>query len=867
MTYTHTWTQRCTTAADARTYDACHGQITPVVRIHNPNHVRTHVTLPHVSKKTRFVFEQVVTNKSTEEHRDAVVTATPAVVVARPARAGVSSVSAAAVMAAAATLPQWVADAMTSAGVVTSNVTNSNGTVSATAKMTLAMRNALRIPDNATTTLSAYTASPEKCAVVTVGATNGSAVVASLPTTGLESKYMQMVVAPSTGCTYGGKSYTGTNLIMSGRVFGSDLNFSGPLTFVPGFRYQGTANVSNFSVGSTDSSFNLKESTVNLTVDGLLGTAALGITCKLTVFGEDIPLTGTISTPNTAGGAWTQGMEAKLTVSSPKTYTIGEMRISNLSLSVGIRWTPALGNTSLKNDLKAYYLSISGTGDINFFGSSVKIENIEADFKGGVLNDVILRFTADLNIPGMRKVYAHASIMWQAATPGNVAADIKPMPAAWTIAASAIIETDNGLAIGTEEHPATFTYNTFCMTVSGQIKIPGFLDATISGIYIFDALCPTTYLNIYNLGTNQYGTNSFLKGLPMPIAPGDWRFDALNVELTIAGFRAMGNVSIGKSMTLPFAKFDATMHFTKSDTKNTLWAQGEFNPLGHFSLKGTANLDVAGLKADFKVDAALTPESQHIDASTSIDISGTKIALAGSFAMVDYHGVKAPSATFSASVDPLRISGFDLGGSTVTMHEGPDYSGTSTDVRINVGVLKAEGKMTYHYGSDGILVDMQADTDIEISDKWKADLHLHVTNCSDDDCTKKGNLDVRASGDAVLQGRNFHLGTFHFNTDGHFKLHTVHHNESCDRSRNIGGVQWEGCFKYAIDATLTDQSPYLDFDADASLHVKSRTRNAIEHKWRGWDNWGTIDGGIDIQLDPFHLHLHVGSIRVSFDAK
>lgn len=867
-TYTHTWKQRCTTAADARSYADCKGAVTPVARIHNAQHVRTHATLPHVSKKTRFVFEHVVTNASTEEHQDAIVLATPAVVVARPSSASAASVSASAVQAtAAATLPQWVADAMTSAAVVTSNVTNANGVIAATAKMPLAMRNAFRIPDNAATTLSAYQDSPNKCAVVTVGATNGSAVVASLPTTGLESKYMQMIVAPSAGCTYGNKSYTGVSLIMSGKVFGSDLNFSGPITYIPGFKYDGKAEVSTFSVGSTDSSFNLKNSTVNLTVDSLMGTAALGITCKLTVFDEDIPLTGTISTPNSVGGAWTAGMEAKLTTSSPKTYTIGELRISNLSLSVGIRWTPALGNTSVKNDLKAYYLSFSGTGDIDFFGSSIKIENIEADFKGGVLNDVIVRFTANLNIPSFRKFYTHASVMWQAATPGNVAAKIPPMPAAWTISASAIIETDTGLAIGTEEHPATFTYNIFCMTVSGQIKIPGFLDATISGIYIFDWKCPTTYLNIYNLGTNQYGTNPFLKGLPMPAVMGDWRFDALNVELTIAGFKATGNVSVGKSLGFTFAKFDASMHFTKSDTKNMLWAQGEFNPLGHFSLKGEANLDVAGLKADFKVDAALTPESQHIDASTSLDISGTKLALAGSFALVDYKGLKAPSATFTASVDPLRISGFDLGGSTITMHEGPDYSGTSTDVRINVGVLKAEGKMTYHYGAGGVLVDMRAETSIDISSKWKADLDLHVTNCADDECTKKGDLDVRASGSAVLQGKNFNLGTFHFNTDGHFKFHTKHHNSSCDRSGNIGGVQWEGCFKYAIDATLSDQAPYLDFEADASLHVKSRTRNSIEHKWRGWDNWGTINGGIDISFDPFKLHLRVGSIRVSFDGK
>lgn len=867
-TYTHTWKQRCTTAADARIYPDCRGIVTPVARIHNAHHVRSHATLPHVSKKTRFVFEHIVTNASTEEHLDAVVMASPAVVVARPASASAASVSASAVQAAAAaTLPQWVADAMTSAGIVTSNVTTSSGVVGATAKLTLAMRNALRVPENAATTLSAYQNSPEKCAVVTVGATNGTAVVASLPTTGFESKYMQMIIAPTAGCTYGNKKFTGMNLIMSGKVFGSSLNFSGPITYIPGFKYDGKAEVSSFSVGSSDSSFNLKESTVNLTVDALVGTASLGITCKLSVFGEDIPLTGTISTPNTVGGAWTAGMEAKLTTSSPKTYTIGEMRISNLSLSVGIRWTPGLGNTSVTNDLKAYYLSVSGTGDIDFFGSSIKIENIEADFKGGVLNDVILRFTANLNIPSFRKFYAHASVMWQAATPGNVAAEIPPMPAAWTIAASAIIETDNGLAIGTEEHPATFTYNIFCMTVSGQIKIPGFLDATISGIYLFDWKCPATLMTIYNLGTNQYGTNPFLKGLPIPVVTNDWRFDALNVELTIAGFKATGDVSIGKAAGLPFAKFDASMHFTKSDTKNMLWAQGEFNPRGHFSLKGEANLDVAGLKADFKVDAALTPESQHIDASTSLDISGTKLALGGSFAMVDYKGVKAPSATFTASVNPLRISGFDLGGSTVTMHEGPDYSGTSTDVRINVGVLKAEGKMTYHYGAGGILVDMRAETSVDISSKWKADLDLHVTNCADEECTKKGDLDVKASGSAVLQGKDFNLGTFHFNTDGHFKFHTKHHNTSCDRSGNIGGVQWEGCFRYAIDATLSDQAPYLEFDADASLHVKSRTRNAIEHKWRGWDNWGTIDGGIDISFDPFKLHLRVGSIKVSFDGR
>jgi hypothetical protein len=149
-------------------------------------------------------------------------------------------------------------------------------------------------------------------------------------------------------------------------------------------------------------------------------------------------------------------------------------------------------------------------------------------------------------------------------------------------------------------------------------------------------------------------------------------------------------------------------------------------------------------------------------------------------------------------------------------------------------------------------------------------MSFHLSNCGNATCTESGPLTIKAGGSAVLAGKEFDLGSFSFDTGGNFDERVKYSGKSqCDRSGNIGGVQYEGCFKYSLEARLISKSPYVSLDADAALSVDSRTRctTCIPRRWRGWDHCGTLRGGIEIDFDPFKLHLRVGSIKVSFDGK
>jgi hypothetical protein len=141
-----------------------------------------------------------------------------------------------------------------------------------------------------------------------------------------------------------------------------------------------------------------------------------------------------------------------------------------------------------------------------------------------------------------------------------------------------------------------------------------------------------------------------------------------------------------------------------------------------------------------------------------------------------------------------------------------------------------------------------------------------MSNCNDAACTSLGSFKISASGEATLAGKNFHLGNFNFDSGGGFRLEAHYSDRDCDTSGNIAGVRWEGCFSYSMDALLTNVSPYLKFDGDASVRIRSSTRctTCSPRRWRGWDNWGTISGGISMQFDPFRASLRTGGIRFTF---
>lgn len=852
---TYRWIQRCTTAKDVANFKPCKAAgRAPKVDISQPTHARAHVLIPHVTKATSFVFEVLIKTDSTTEFRTVTVNANS------------TSVSASSVQATDTSIPVDMQKKIADAQVVLSEVNNANGMITAKAKLPPTMIARFAVPGDVPVLFSANTNNASECMVIHVGETTGSKDALKIVETGTTAKYFDYVI-PMSKCVYGGDTFEVPSVNIHADVFGNNLNFTGPVTLTPNFKVVATAKTNTLNVGAIEDSFRFKNTFVTLTLDDLYGSSRMAIGASIAIFGTDIDLSGSISAPVTAGGAYLDGVQADLKMALPQTFTFGEVKLKDLSLAVGVRYTPGLNNGALKSVdqvkqvlKQSGYVTVNGTGTIEFMGTSIRVSQFEVDYLNSVVATVIFRMNANLNIPGMKKAQGDIAVTWYAPLPTQ--------ETGMSVDASLIIESESGFAIGTTANPAVLHYRMQCVAISGQVIVPGILDATVSGYVVTGFPCMPAAL-VFSAVPTPFEKPNILKDLPIPLAPGDWRFDVSNIKLTIGDFRMTGSFSIGQMFKVPYGAIDGTLHLTASDTKNTVYVSGSINPLTGIQLKGEADLEVAGIVSKFKIDTLVTAYHQRISASASVKIGSAKVDLAGEFGMVDFKGEKVPTSAFSATYKSFSIDGFNLGKSEFSMSQSPTAVSLSAAMEIRLGFINVDGKASFHTikGGDGVAFTLDADGELKVSDKWNGEMSFHISNCGNSECTEAGPLAIKAGGSAVLAGKNFDLGSFSFDTGGHFDERVKYSGKTkCDRSGNIAGVQYQGCFSYSMEARLTDTSPYVSFDADASLSIDSRTRctTCDPRRWRGWDHWGTFKGGIDIDFDPFKLHLRVGSIKVSF---
>ena len=839
------WVQRCTTAQDVANFDACpHGSPAPIAQLKNAFHPRAHAYLPKVSSQTTFVFELLVKTDSSLLHKTVKVKAKP------------QSVSAADVHAWAATTPTWISSALTNAQVVVSNPVLSNGNYTADATLPQSIMDRFSVPKNTKFLVTATEVQGKDCIVVHAGDTKTSINMFSFATANLKAKYFEYIVAPS-ACTFSGNTYNGLGINIHGDVFGNSLTFTGPVTLLPTLKVDAKATTTNLNVSVANNSFKFKNVIVGLLVDDAAGIAKVSLGGAFNVFGVDINVLGNISAPTGVGGAIMEGMQVSLTAAAPQTFKYDEVTLKDMSITVGMRYTPMLATDK-------GLLSVNGTGTIEFMGTSIRVTQMEVDFSNGQMVSAIFKVNANMKLPSMKEAKADLAVLYTSAQPPKDEKS-KPTPATLSVDLTAVFVTDSGFSIGTDANPAYLHYRSGqCISMGGQVIVPGILDATVSGYLVTGLPCMPAAIT---MGDIPGAAKSVLSDVPLPVAPGDWRFDASNVKITLGGFTATGNFTIGKMYGLPYGSLDATIHLTPSDTKNTIYVKGSVDPLTGVKVKGEADLGVAGIVTHFTVDAALTSKDQHIGATAKLKLGGSTFELTGYFGLENYQGRMVPSQSFSASVPNFEIDGFKLGSADIAMSQTPTSASVSASLKVNLGLMKFDGSASFHTVKDGVAITVDADGKIKVSDKWEGDMSFHISTCGNDTCTTMGSLKVSAAGHAVLQGKKFDLGTVNFDTGGHFKEKIHYSDESCDKSGTKGGIQFEGCFKYTITALISDSAPYASMDADASLHVKSRSRCTlcIPRRWYGWESWGTLSAGIDIQFDPFKLHLHVGSINVGFN--
>lgn len=902
----HKWLQRCTTLLDSRTYEDCTpGVVTPKAKIVHAGHSRTQAILPHVTKQTEFVFEYIAVNESTEAHRTAKViavdaqTATASAAVSKAATvdtkttattvplekkkqksAANTSTPLPAVTSYSNVVPEWIYTAFKEGHLDSSKLVSNNNVVSFAQNMTAkdvlteAMRSRLVIKDSTPVFFNALADDPSKCAVLSIGSTAAVEEIGVLTAIGMYTLHMDYVL-PTQKCTYHDTSYSENYLLLTGLVFGDMKLYSGPVTWNPSFKYVGSISESSWTIGNGKGAVTLRNVGMILTLDDASGSTTLGFNTGFAAFGTTLNLTGAITAPVSAGGVYTSGMAVSASLSSPAAFKDGPVTVRNLALTLSFRWTPALSSNRAWNDsaLKDVWFSVIGSGDVEFLGTKLHFDKIEADFLSGVLSRIQFTIQANMNIPGMKEAKGDVTIVWTAGFPANPtntdllgrADPVAATSPSWAVKASMIFQTENGFSIGTDKNPATLMYTGACISIAGQVIVPGVLDATVSGFLVTGFPCGAAYVNIgAALMKTQGHVSSILDTLPMPIAEGDWRFDATDVKINIAGTTVKGNFSVGRVLQAPFGAIDATLQLGKSATNNVIKVQGALNPMTGFTLKGSGNLEVAGMVLNFNVDAAMTVTEQHIHATADLAIGGTKVVLSGDFQYEKAGGVPIPTASFSADVSGLTIDGYGLGHASFSLTQGLGTGGVSASLDINLGYLKASGAASFHTVKNGIVMSIDAVGSLGVPDKFTADVSVHVTNCASDACDSLGILKVKATGSVKLQGKNFNLASVEFDSAGNFRISTKHKAESCSRSKNIGGVQYQGCFGYSLEALISNQSPYVKFDADVKLEVESRIRDSIAKKWSGWDSWGKYSAGIDVEFDPFKMSFRVGSIKVTF---
>jgi hypothetical protein len=712
------------------------------------------------------------------------------------------------------------------------------------------------IPTDQEFLLTATEASGTDCIVVHAGDTKASVSVFKFATANMSATYFEYIIAP-TPCTYEGDIFNGLGLKVHGDVFGVPLTFTGTVALEPKLKVDALASISNLNISTEDNSFGFKNVAVNLLVDDQLGIAKLSMGADFYAFDSNVNVVGNISAPTGPTGAFLEGMQVSLTTPVKQAFAYDEIAVKDLSLSIGIRYTPKLA-------AKRPLFSIGGTGTVQFMGASAEVTQMEFDFSNGQMSSAIFKVNTEIKLPSIKVTRADFVYVWTAAVPGSISYQPKK-PASMEVDLTAVFVTDSGFSIGTEDSPAYLKYRSGkCITMGGKVIVPRILDAEVAGYLITGFPC----FAAANIMGDVPGTpKTVLSDAPLPMAPGDWRFDASNVTVTLAGFKATGNFMIGKMYGIPYGLIDASIRLTTSDTKNTLYVKGSIDPFDGVRLKGEGNLEVAGVVAKFTTNATLTANNQVIEATSSLKVGPANFELAGYFSMGRnaWGRPTIPKMNFSASVPDLEIDGFNLGSAAISLQQDEFTAGVTAKLNVNLGLIQFGGLATFHAVDDGLVFTVDTDAAITVGNKWEGDLSFHMSNCGDSSCSTSGRLNVSARGHAVLAGKKFELGTINFDTSGHFNERVSYSgNSECDNTGNIVDFEFQGCFSYTLAAQIADSAPYAELSADVSLEVDERGRNTKKHRWGPWKSWGHFSAGIKVQFDPFELYFELVGYKVGF---
>ncbi len=688
-------------------------------------------------------------------------------------------------------------------------------------------------------TVAAELSLENPCVEIEVGSSTGTTPIMDVGNGAVTATYFMFVVAP-TGCTIGnigGQPFVitpGMGLQFDGAVFGTEVDVQATLTLDPTI-FVASITIGAFTIPDGAGGIQISQTVLDVNLNEQTQTNTVKFSGGITMFGTTIDVSGFMTVDEA-----TATTNAGLTVSQSQALSVSGFSLSNLSITANVSVGPTTAD-----------VSIAASGNLNIMGTDVNIIAFDATIDNGVVENVTVDVQASINLGPANANGTFDMSFTESTGAFDLNADVTMTIAGFSMA-------------------ATLDISPYCVAFTGALDYGSVFSANLAGTMIYQSSCTDL---VTNSSLTQVQGN-----------PGDFSFSATNVAIGFGDFSAGGDVYMGSVGGDFYTNLTATVGLSPQDTNNSITVNGQFNSNGNFSISGVGNLDLAGFTLDVTATVSNTNGNIDISASASLNIAGTDVNLAGQFEMND----GAPSTTLTASIDPLTISGFNLGYVTVILTQTPTSAGINAAIDINAGVATLSGQLTFIENGGTPLFYLAADGNLDLG-IVNADLSGIFTDCTDSTCAQQTSPTLTMNGDIAIYSVTYNFPTIIISGNGDFSITSSSAGSSCTDATEVLGVYWQACFSYTQYLLISDQSPYFSVSASMSADIQDQSWNLFDNPYScacvtwgicsiscsrtcltcysgGWTSWKTFldfNGDFSFSADPFSLSIYVNGIGFS----
>jgi uncharacterized repeat protein (TIGR01451 family) len=478
--------------------------------------------------------------------------------------------------------------------------------------------------------LTASLGTAASCFGINAGSAGSNTTVLDMMNAGaLTASYISFEIAP-TGCTVGTKTIPpGVSLVFDGKVLGTPLSVNAAVT--PGTPVSFTLDATLGSI--TASGFQLDSA--HLLIENTPVIKAVSFSASGNVFGVNVAVAGTFAKTPT-------GTKAQLTgqVGAPN---LGGFELNNFQVTLRLEQAAAVRTITASANL-----------EVTILGAPQAVS-----FTFAAVNGIIKEATADaaINIP----------VNGLAITGTGHFHFVQGQFPEITVAGTATVD---GRSLTT----VTGTLNRGGLTFSATVTLPPGIFAstpTVAGAIAWKS-DGTSTIQIANRA-----------GTLVTAQPGDFRFDATNLGLTVSGFAMNANLTIGKVSGTFWAEIATDLTLGVPGNGGSIKVVGSFASNGDFALSGSAALTIANAQLPSGTFSVVR-SGASLTVSADISFSVPKLTT------VRFQGTFSRSNTSGTTFDlvgtgEVRPGGYNFGSGTFHLYRGGNGE-TALSVQITIEI-------------------------------------------------------------------------------------------------------------------------------------------------------------------------------------